>query len=225
MKPKDVRRLSDPFFQARGFTRRGNLYCKIGSSVACCVLFEPAGLLYCTYCVIPLYMPSQNLYLTYGDRVEHASRGRIPPLSPSQSDDTAAAAWIKSLTAWLDRRILPFFDRIDTPEGLERFLRKGYRRVQRYFRCTKEQYRRLCAYTACMSGHDSLAEKDIRAAVKELDRTTPYPYAESYKAKCLAELESLRARLAASPSEREGWIQAAVAETRSRLFPNIPCDP
>lgn len=97
--------------------------------------------------------------------------------------------------------------------------------MQRYFRCTKEQYRRLCAYTACMSGHDSLAEKDIRAAVKELDCTTPYPYAESYKAKYLAELESLRARLAASPSERERWIQAAVAETRSRLFPNIPCDP
>lgn len=85
MKPKDVLRLSDPFFQARGFTRRGNLYCKIGFSVACCVLFEPAGLLYCTYCVIPLYMPSENLYLTYGDRVEHASRGRIPPLSPAKA--------------------------------------------------------------------------------------------------------------------------------------------
>ena len=112
MNAKKIKRLTDPFFQSHGFTRKGNLYNKIKDLLVFCIVFEPVnGTLYCNYCMTPLYMPSEDLYLTYGNRVETFTRYRLPPLDMSQSDETCAA-WVRSLTDLLDRRILPFFARI-----------------------------------------------------------------------------------------------------------------
>ena len=220
MNAKKIKRLTDPFFQSHGFTRKGNLYYKIKDLLVFCIVFEPVnGTLYCNYCMTPLYMPSEDLYLTYGNRVETFTRYRLPPLDMSQSDETCAA-WVRSLTDLLDRRILPFFARIDTPEHLARFLKRGYRWVKRYFCCTKEQYCYLRAYTAFALGDDRRAEASIRASLRELDRTSPYPYTESYKAMRRKEFDSIRDLLGVSPADRNHYLQSIISETRSHLFPD-----
>jgi hypothetical protein len=217
---KKIKRLTDPFFQSHGFTRKGNLYYKIKDLLVFCIVFEPVnGTLYCNYCMTPLYMPSEDLYLTYGTRVETFTRYRLPPLDMSQSDETCAA-WVRSLTDLLDRRILPFFARIDTPEHLARFLKRGYRWVKRYFFCTKEQYCYLRAYTAFALGDDRRAEASIRASLRELDCTSPYPYTESYKAMRRKEFDSIRDLLGVSPADRNHYLQSIISETRSHLFPD-----
>lgn len=213
---RDIYRLTDPFFQDHGYTRKGTVYYQIRDSLAFCILFEPGqGHLYCNYCIIPLYMPSDSLYLTYGTRMETYTRYALPPLSRDQSDD-ACAAWAESLMECLDRQILPFFEEINTPASLLRFLNRGHRRAKRYLFCNREQYHSLRAYTAFLVGNNRQAKVSLRSALKVLNRDSRYT--ETYKAKRCAELAMLDTFFSASLSEREQYIQKIVSETQSKLF-------
>lgn len=217
---RDIYRLTDPFLQDHGYTRKGTVYYQIRDSLAFCILFEPGqGHLYCNYCIIPLYMPSDSLYLTYGTRMETYTRYALPPLSRDQSDD-ACAAWAESLMECLDRQILPFFEEINTPASLLRFLNRGHRRAKRYLFCNREQYHSLRAYTAFLVGSDRQAKASIRIALRAASRDATYP--ETYTFTRCTELIALNAFLSEPPSERAQYIQDIVSETQSNLFVSTP---
>lgn len=73
------------FMKSRSFKKRGNLYFNIQNDISFCInLEQPTGLLYCTFSVMPLYMPAQVRYFTYGNRLNSFSLHPIPTLKRMQ---------------------------------------------------------------------------------------------------------------------------------------------
>lgn len=69
------------FMQEWGFRKRGNFFFKIKNDLAFCVYLEqPTGLVYSGFCVMPLYLPAESRYLTYGDRLNAFSPCPVGPL-------------------------------------------------------------------------------------------------------------------------------------------------
>ena len=132
-----------PYMNERGYTFSKKCFYKIHNDIACCLAFDmPGGLVYATFFVMPLYIPSQNRYYTYGNRVNSLRRSKLLPLSKSASDDELNA-WCELLLHYLEKFIFPFFQEIDTPNKLVKIIEKKKYLAGPYFFCPPVQLYRL----------------------------------------------------------------------------------
>ena len=72
----------------------------------------PSSLIYATFFEMPLYIPCEYRYYTYGNRVS-----ALLPLSQNASDEEIGK-WCEALCEELENRVFPFFLRAATPEQL-----------------------------------------------------------------------------------------------------------
>ena len=70
----------------------------------------PSGLVYATFFVMPLYIPAQNRYYTYGNRFHALRRSILLPLSKDASDDELTV-WCEQLRKDLGKFVFPFLQR------------------------------------------------------------------------------------------------------------------
>ena len=107
-----------PFMEAKGFVQCGKNYHYVSNNIAYCVAFDaPGGLLYVTAYIMPLYIPCENRYYTYGRRLSELRGCAIPSLT---KDDNAALVdqWCENLCRCLEDVVIPQFHRIGTPDDL-----------------------------------------------------------------------------------------------------------
>ena len=72
----------------------------------------PSSLIYATFFVMPLYIPCEHRYYTYGKRISAL------PLLPRDASDKEIEKWCEALCEELENRVFPFFLRVATPEQL-----------------------------------------------------------------------------------------------------------
>ena len=145
---REIRKRIAPFMKSRGFTRSGqNDYYYVVNSIAFCVSFEtPTGLTYVTAYVMPLYIPCEFRYLTYGNRLDDIGDIKLPLLNKDSDEDTIDA-WCKLLCSSIDQYIIPFFKKIETADKLLAFSENYRFSPDSYIACNKLGVLRLRMFT------------------------------------------------------------------------------
>ena len=136
-----------PYMDEHGYTFSKNHFYKIHNDIAYCLDFDvPGGLVYATFFIIPLYMPTQNRYYTYGNRVSSLRRSKLLPLSKNALDDELKA-WCEHLCKDLEKYVFPFFNEITTPSKLMNVIEKKKYLAAPFFSCPPVQISRLQLYS------------------------------------------------------------------------------
>ena len=145
---KEVIKRIAPFMKIRGFTRSGQTrYYYVANNIAFCVTFEtPTGLTYVTAHIMPLYIPCEFIYLTYGNRLNHIRDIKLPLLN-KDSDAATIDAWCKLLCRSIDQYIIPFFKKIETADKLLVFSDTYRFSPDSYIACNKLKILRLRMFT------------------------------------------------------------------------------
>ena len=144
----EIRKRIALFMKSRGFSRSGqNRYYYVANNIAFCVAFEtPTGLTYVTAYVMPLYIPCEFRYLTYGNRLNHIKDIKLPLLYKDSDEDTIDA-WCNLLCHSIDQYIIPFFKKIETADKLLVFSDNYRFSPESYIVCNKLEILRLRMFT------------------------------------------------------------------------------
>lgn len=102
-----------PYMKNHDYQFSKKCFYRIQNDIACCVQFDmPSNLIYATFFVMPLYIPCEHRYYTYGNRISAL------PLLPRDASDEKIEKWCEALCGELENKIFPFFQRAATPEQL-----------------------------------------------------------------------------------------------------------
>lgn len=113
-----------PFMKNSGFQFTKKCFFKINNDIAYCVEFEMlSGIIYVYFYVLPMYVPAENRYYTYGIRITELNRNGIEPLL-RDAEDNKVEQWCNKLKECLTYDILPAFEEITTPSVLLNQLEK-----------------------------------------------------------------------------------------------------
>lgn len=207
----ELKTISDaikPVLTELGYRRKGNTFYKVSGSFAFCVMVEHPGLYYARYYLIPLYMPQDQVCLTYGKRFRHWWDGN--------GDVTL---FISQVIDGIREEVIPFFQQINSPARLLAFLRQDDGSVRPCFDCPRFRCSLLAAYTA-LTLHDSQAFHSAVSETREFWSEAAAHYtrnaAESFEAE-LTNLEQLTLR---SDAEIDQLFQDRVLQAAQKLFPN-----
>lgn len=65
-----IRKSAQSFMRANGFAFKKSIFCRIENDMAFCMNLEmPTGMVYSNCFVLPLYVPTEFCYMTYGTRL------------------------------------------------------------------------------------------------------------------------------------------------------------
>lgn len=145
---KEIIKRIAPFMKSRGFARSGQThYYYIANNIAFYVTFEtPTGLTYVTAHIMPLYIPCEFRYLSYGNRLNDIGDIKLPLLN-KDSDEGTIDVWCKLLCHSIDQYIIPFFQKIETADKLLAFSDNYRFSPDSYIRCSKLDILRLRMFT------------------------------------------------------------------------------
>lgn len=139
-----------PFMRSRGFKRKGKRFYKIQNDIAFCIDMEmPTAWVYVWAYIIPLYMPSDVVTLSYGTRLGNLPKIMLPDLSKYESEEKIEA-WCQLLCSRIEDTILPIFSTIDTPKKLAAFVEGEKEQVvaeRELFHCSLLHLDELLIYT------------------------------------------------------------------------------
>lgn len=129
-----------------GFERNGRLFYRIKNDLCFCIHIQmPSDLVHVHFFVMPLYIPSEHIYFTYGRRLCYAVP-TSPKLYKSASDEEIEI-WCNETYQILSKEVLPFFHEIDSPKKLSRFLNRPRIIPHKFFFCENIHIRILKLYT------------------------------------------------------------------------------
>lgn len=141
-----VKRIS-PHMKAKGFLLSGKNYCYISNDIAYCLGFDtPSGLLYVTAYVMPLYVPCENRYYTYGNRLNIMQEIALPTLR-KDSESGVIDRWCRLLCQYIDDNIIPFYEQINTPNKLVTYVEQAPHLRRERFACPQVYIERLRLFT------------------------------------------------------------------------------
>lgn len=169
-----IRKRIAPFMKSRGFSRSGqNHYYYVANSIAFCITLEtPTGLTYVTAYIMPLYIPCEFRYLTYGNRLNHIKDIKLPLLDKDSDEDTIDA-WCKLLCNSIDQYIIPFFKKIETADKLLAFSYTYRFSPDSYIVCNKLDVLRLRMFTFLYVG-DPVNTASVITRYREVLGETTY---------------------------------------------------
>lgn len=147
------------FLLEKGFKRRGYIFYRIMDDIVQLVSFGKASFIYCTCCMMPLYIPNDFIYYTYGSRM--AARLRAEDCADAEK----MSEWTEQLACELEDKALPFFTSTDNPEKLLR-LSSG---AKKFMHCPPEALAELEAFTRAyleLHGVSAAADKALKLAEK-----------------------------------------------------------
>ena len=146
MTTRDVGNQLAPFFSAHGFKRKSNRFFKIINNVAFCIDLDRPGGLYVQSYIIPLYMPHDFRSFTYGNRLQDFEKCPVPNEN-WLTERTECNEYVEKTIECCEKYILPFYDRISTPQDLLNFLDKNLKSIHEYFFTGPMQILELKVYT------------------------------------------------------------------------------
>ena len=110
---QDVMRRISPALKQRGFTKNSRIFRIIKNDVAYCVGFDaPSGI---------LYIPSDTVNYTYGNRMDVIQNIELPILT-KDSDSKSFDQWFSAFVRSIDEIVMPFFEGVHTPQLLVRYI-------------------------------------------------------------------------------------------------------
>lgn len=150
---RELHRRIAPFMKNRGFSYSGrSRYYYVANDIAFCISLEtPGGITYVTAYVMPLYIPCEFRYLTYGNRLNHIKDIKLPLLN-KDSDEHTMDAWCKLFCYSIDQYIIPFFKTIETADKLLAFSEDYRFSPDSYIACNKLDILRLSMFTCLFVG-------------------------------------------------------------------------
>lgn len=161
-----------PFLKKKGFSRVNNCFFKTDNDLAYCIELEaPTGTLYTTYYILPLYIPSQYRYFSYGSRL-HAHKHATVLSICSDSSDQDVATWQDAFCNDYEHILSPFFDSLTFPHGMLQLIQSDADVSQQYLACTYPEFCRLCFYTFAYIGRKKEAQKAAHAYQVALNACT-----------------------------------------------------
>lgn len=144
---REVSKRITPYMKSKGFLLSGKSYYLVKNDIAFCIGFDtPSGLLYVTAYVMPLYVPCQMKYYTYGNRLNMIRDIQLPLL---RKDDNSVAIdkWCSLLCEQISKKVLPYFEQVSTPESFMEFVKQSPQYSDAMFRCPEVYIARLQMYT------------------------------------------------------------------------------
>ncbi len=238
-----------PFFKANGYKKKGNTFFKIENDIAFCITFErPSGFIRVNYYFLPLYIPTEVIYITYGfssenhpvfpvpsynTLAEDEERERIlqqirkaniiitsPEKTPwHESQKMHFPSWMLQVQQCLTENIFPFFESINSPEKLLCFLRKDVFEIRKYTPFLGDEYR-----NSHLAAYTCLSIPDLKSASEYLALARTHLLAESHRhwpetlKKWLDELDVLEQMINAPQEVREAFIRDTIAHTLETCF-------
>ena len=106
-----IRKNAQSFMRANGFAFKKGIFCRIENDMAFCVNLEmPTGTVYSNCFVLPLYVPTEFCYMTYGTRLTVGAAER-------DGDAGNAAELAGEWMSILSNDIFPCFQTITSPDA------------------------------------------------------------------------------------------------------------
>lgn len=134
------------FMKQNGFLKKGKCFYYIQNDVAYCVEFDYTGcLLYVTYYFVPLYIPAENRYYSYGDRLNSHPKNKLPSIN-SESPQGAIQLWVDEFMREIEQLVIPFFDKVSSPNKIVQYFSSPYSDDQ-FVHCPEIQIDRLLLFT------------------------------------------------------------------------------
>ena len=163
---REVSKRITPFMKEKGFVLSRRNYYYIANSIAFCIAFDiPSGQMYVTAYVMPLYIPCDCTYYTYGNRLNAIHDVNLPTLS-RESSETTIDEWCKLLCYGIDRYIVPFFTKVESANKLLEFVDKFIYYPNSYIACHELYIWRLKMFTL-LHAHDFINIKHAITRYRE----------------------------------------------------------
>ena len=204
------------FMRCYNFTRRGGFFFHISNSMSFCLsISQPTGILYCNFCIIPLYMPATERYFTYGNRINSFIPSPVPLIKKGESD-AAILDWSTQLCRALENAVFPFFRSISDAARLNSFLQTDPYKIRRYFFCPEIDIYRLQLYTKLMLGDVDVVMEMLSDSHIILQRATHVQGEQQQK--YIEDFSTVR-RIATSPENtRHCFVEDTIKTTKQNLF-------
>ncbi len=169
---KEVFRRITPYMRANGFVPSGKSFCRLANDIAYCISFDaPGGLLYVTAHLMPLYVPCESKYYTYGNRLNAIQKISLPLLNKNDAE-AIINTWCLTLCEQIDRHILPFFEDVGSPQKLLAYVDSHSCALNEYIACHDVYIWRLKFYTHLYMGDYDKASSAISCCREVLSNIT-----------------------------------------------------
>lgn len=209
MTTRDVGNQLAPFFKANGYKRKSNRFYKIVNNVAFCIELDRPGGLYVQTYIIPLYMPHDFRYFTYGERLQEFKKCPVPD-EHFLTERTKCNEYVAKTIECCEKYILPFYDRISTLEGLLDFLDEDLKSIHEYFFTGPMQILELKVYTNFVLSRFDAVLEDIPKLFAEYEI-----YRRRYIDEDKGRIITLKSMINASEEERLQFINDTIEHSIS----------
>lgn len=192
-----------PFFREHGFTKKGSTYYKIDNDMAFCITFEFPSYSRAWCHIIPLYMPTEFIHLSYGNIINNFYRDVRDTLSKYDNvSDSQIDMWAENMITIFESDVFLFFDSISTPQKILEYCEAPVHMRNKYLPYTVgTDMLRLQAYTTLYLGEKRTAKKlvkDFKKTVLQNEHIT-----ENLLNQYVAEADEMEKMLSASSAERD----------------------
>ena len=169
---RKVSKRIDLYMQSNGFCRTETTFYRISNNIVYCIGFDiPSELLYVTAYIMPLYMPSEYRYYTYGNRLNAIQSIQLPILNKNDNEATIDT-WCHTLCESIESQVLPFFAEVDTPNKLMQYVNSHACVSTEPLACHNVYICRLKMYTYLYIGDYANAAKTIASYRQMLPNIT-----------------------------------------------------
>lgn len=144
---REVMKRISPYMKSIGFSLSGKNFYYIANDIAYCVAIDvPGSLLYVTAYIIPLYVPCESRYYTYGSRITN-NHESVPPLLKKDADIETISEWCEALCQCIETKIMPAYEQIGSPCALAEQIEHTANYSSRLFSCPQVFIERLKMFT------------------------------------------------------------------------------
>ena len=208
-----IDRYMKPWMKEQGFSRKGRRYFKIIDDIAYCVGCGIGDLVHTHYYIIPLYIPTDYIYLSYGEEIEHRYRYVLRVLRRTTQE--RVDAWFNGMKEVLLQEVFPFFEQLSSKEKLLDFIAP---RPSDMFSCQggfRIEKLRVYSYLFLLDRENTAKSfLEFRHDIwKKGFCATP-----QWRAMMNKELETLSMLMEKSDEEITSYFQTVCEETRSKSF-------
>ena len=202
---KDIR----PYMKENGFKLTKRCFFKIENDFSYCVELEmPSNLIYANYYIVPLYVPAEFRYYTYGTRMKDV----LSTLNIGAAD---IEQWCNELKEHLKRFAFPTFDRIKSSDDFLNAIDYGL------FEKSDRQVPRIDVYRLCL--FTAFYKQDVTTVKKVCDEYKDILIATTYltdevKRDRLEEIEKIRRDITKNSQVNKMMIADIINKTKRNCF-------
>lgn len=203
-----------PYMQEHGYQFSRNCFYSIYDNIAYCIgLDMPGGLLYATFYVMPLYIPCENRYYSYGNRLHVLPFSHLAPLH----EGTDVLSWCEDFYKELEKVVFPFFSQIASPSQLTNLIEKKLYSLMPYFSCPEVQIYRLQMFNYLYCCNFVMLDRLIPKYRLSVQNSTFFSH--GVRSRYLQEMEKAEELVSSGMSECRKYCMNRITETLQECFP------